>query len=176
MQICLHWAAVLIPNLTLLIPSYFGPTLYTKGGGGGGHLDPYLINSWLYKPQILQGITENTRFVKNLLHGYHGNCLITWCFSLIIVKTSTKNRYFANAPRNYKLEGVKIKLCVMIVLFSKCFVILIEIHEKVRHVGTICRVAIVNLTDQIGLKSRNVGENWYKHKENDSVFHFLVCK
>ena len=26
----------------------------------------------------------------------------------------------------------------------------IEIHDKVRHVGTICRVAIVNLTDQIG--------------------------
>ena len=29
---------------------------------------------------------------------------------------------------------------------------LIEIHDKVRHVGTICRVAIVNLTDQIGPK------------------------
>ena len=28
-----------------------------------------------------------------------------------------KNRYFSNAPRNHKLEGVKIKLCVMIVLF-----------------------------------------------------------
>ena len=44
-------------KLNLLIPSYFGPTLYTKGGGGGGHLDPYyLINTWLYQPQILQGI------------------------------------------------------------------------------------------------------------------------
>ena len=28
-----------------------------------------------------------------------------------------KNRYFSNAPRNHKLEGVKIKLFVMIVLF-----------------------------------------------------------
>ena len=28
-----------------------------------------------------------------------------------------KNRYFSNALRNHKLEGVKIKLCVMIVLF-----------------------------------------------------------
>ena len=27
-----------------------------------------------------------------------------------------KNRYFSNAPRNHKLEGVKIKLCLMIVL------------------------------------------------------------
>ena len=111
----------LFPILTLLIPSYFGPTFYTKGG----HLTSYLINIWLYKPQILQGITDtlqglrNTRFVKNLLYGYHSNCLITWCFSLIIVKTSMKNRYFSNAQRNHKLEGVKIKLCVMIVLFSK---------------------------------------------------------
>ena len=108
--------------LTLLIPSYFGPTLYTKEG----HLDPpphYLISTWLYKPQILQvlempfKVSENTRLVKNLLYGYHGNCLITWCFSLIIVKTSMKNRYFSNAPKNHKLEDVKIKLCVVIVLF-----------------------------------------------------------
>ena len=28
-----------------------------------------------------------------------------------------KKRSFSNAPRNHKLEGVKIKLCVMIVLF-----------------------------------------------------------
>ena len=28
-----------------------------------------------------------------------------------------KSRYFSNALRNHKLEGVKIKLCVMIVLF-----------------------------------------------------------
>ena len=51
--------------LTLPNPSYFGPTLYTKEGG---HLDPLLSHqhlivpgenyhsSWLYKPQILQGI------------------------------------------------------------------------------------------------------------------------
>ena len=28
-----------------------------------------------------------------------------------------KNRYFSNAPRNHTLEGVEIKLCVLIVLF-----------------------------------------------------------
>ena len=45
-----------------------------------------------------------------------------WCFSLIIVKTSMKNRYFSNVPRNHKLEGVKIKLCddsSILVLFKK---------------------------------------------------------
>ena len=33
------------------------------------------------------------------------NCLITWCFSLIIVKTSMKNRYFQmlQETRNYKV-------------------------------------------------------------------------
>ena len=62
-------------------------------------------------------VSENTRFVKNLLYGCHVNCLITWCFSLIIVKTSMKNRYFSNALRNHKLEGVKINLCVMTVPF-----------------------------------------------------------
>ena len=103
------------------------------GGGGGGHLDPPTISSTLdctnlkfckvldipFKVSentrfvknlkfckvldIPFKISENTRFVKNLLYGYHGNCLITWCFSLIIVKTSMKNRYFSNAPRNHKL-------------------------------------------------------------------------
>ena len=29
---------------------------------------------------------------------------------------------------------------------------LVEIHDKMRHEGTICRIAIVNLTDQIGPK------------------------
>ena len=67
--------------------------------------------------EILFKVSENTKFVKNLLYGYYGNCLITWCFSLIIVKTSMKNRSFSNAPRNHQLEGVKIKLCVMIVMF-----------------------------------------------------------
>ena len=66
---------------------------------------------------ILFKVSENRRFVKNLLYGYHGNCLITWCFLLIIVKTSMKHRYFSNAPRNHKLEDVKINLFVMIVLF-----------------------------------------------------------
>ena len=31
-----------------------------------------------------------------------------------------ENRYFSNAPRNHKLEGIKIKLCVMIVIVM-CF-------------------------------------------------------
>ena len=43
--------------LTLLIPSYFGPTLYINGGGGVIWTPLYyLINTSLYKPQILQGI------------------------------------------------------------------------------------------------------------------------
>ena len=37
-------------------------------------------------------VSENTRFVKNLFYGYHGNCLITWCFSLISVKMVMKNK------------------------------------------------------------------------------------
>ena len=114
-------------GLTILnIPSYFGPTLYTKGG----HLDPPTISSTLGCTNLKFGkvfeipfkVSEITRFVENLLCSYHGNCLIAWCFSLIIVKTSMKNLSFSNAPGNHKLEGVKIKLCVMIVLllyFSK---------------------------------------------------------
>ena len=117
--------------LTLLIPSYFGPTLYTKGGGGGGrggkgHLDPPTISSTLDCTNlrfckvldiIPFQVSENTRSVKNLLYGYHANCLITWCFSLIIVKTSMRNRYFSNAPKTTNLKVLKIKLCAMIVLF-----------------------------------------------------------
>ena len=99
-------------------------TLY-QGGGGGGSSGPLTISSTLGCTnlnfckvlEIPFKVSENTRFVKNLLYGYHGNCLITWCFSLIIVETSMKDRYFSNAPRNHKLEGVKVKLCVMIVLF-----------------------------------------------------------
>ena len=77
----------------------------------GGHLDPPppAISSTLDCTnlkfcKVLDmpfKVSENTRFVKNLLYGYHGNCLITWCFSLIIVKTSMKNWYFSNAPRNH---------------------------------------------------------------------------
>ena len=37
-------------------------------------------------------VSENTRFVKNLSCGYHGNCLITWCFLLISVKMVMKNK------------------------------------------------------------------------------------
>ena len=62
-------------TLTLLIPSYFGPTLYTKGGSSGPPY--YLMNTWLYKPQILQGIRDTLqrlrkhKVCKNLLYGYH---------------------------------------------------------------------------------------------------------
>ena len=51
-------------TLTILIPSYFGPTLYTKGEGD--HLDPryYPINTWLYKRQILQGIRDTLKGLR----------------------------------------------------------------------------------------------------------------
>ena len=107
-------------NCSTVYPSYTKlfrtHTLYQ----GGGHLDAPTISSTLgcrnlkfcKVLEIPFKVSENTRFVKNLLYGYHGNCLITWCFSLIIVKTSMKNRSFSNAPRNHKLEGVKNKtLC-----------------------------------------------------------------
>ena len=91
--------------LSILNPFYtklFRTHTSHQGGGGGVIWTPYyLINTWLYKPQILQGIRDALQGLrkhkvckKNLLYGYYGNCLITWCFSLIIVKTSTKNRYF----------------------------------------------------------------------------------
>ena len=93
-------------------------------GGGGGHLDPPTISStlgctYLKFCKVLEipfKVSENTRFVKSLLYGYHGNCLITWCFSLTITNEDGK-QVFSNASRNHKLEGVKIKLCVLIVLF-----------------------------------------------------------
>ena len=108
------------PSYTKLFRTH---TLYQ--GGGGGSSGPPTVSSTLDCTNlkfckvldIPFKVSENTRFVKNLLYGYHGNCLITRCFSLIIVKTSMKNRYFSNAPRNHRLEGVKIKLCVMIVPF-----------------------------------------------------------
>ena len=48
-------------------------------------------------------VSENKMLLKNLFYGFLGNCLITRCFLLIISET---------------LQGVKIKLCVMIALFS----------------------------------------------------------
>ena len=107
------------PSYTKLFRTH---TLYKGGGGSSG---PTTISSTLDCTNLKFSkvldkpfkVSENTRFVKILLYGYHGNCLITWCFSLIIVKTSMINRYFSNAPRNHKLEGVKIKRFVMIVPF-----------------------------------------------------------
>ena len=83
-------------KVCLPIPSYFRPTLYTKGGSSG----PPTISSTLGCTnikfckvlEIPFKVSENTRFVKILLYGYHGNCLITWCFSLIIVKMIMKSR------------------------------------------------------------------------------------
>ena len=66
----------------------------------------YLINTWLYKPQILQGIRytlqglRKHQVCKKILYGYHGNCLITWCFSLIIIKTSMKTGIFEMLPES----------------------------------------------------------------------------
>ena len=67
--------------LTLLMPSYFGPTLYTQGV----IWFPPTISSTLgctnlkfcKVVEIPFKVSENTRFVQNLLYGYHGNCLIT---------------------------------------------------------------------------------------------------
>ena len=112
-------------TLSLLIPNCFGPTLYTKGNPlpppPPPTISPTLDCTNLKFCKVLDipfKVPKNTRFVKNLLYGYHGYCLITWCFSLIIVKTSMKNKYFSNTPRSHKL-GVKITLCVMIVLFMR---------------------------------------------------------
>ena len=80
---------------TLLIPNY---TLYQ--GGGVWSSGPPTISSTLGCTnvkfckvlEIPFKVSENTRFVENLLYGYHCNRLITWCFPLIIVKTIMKNR------------------------------------------------------------------------------------
>ena len=86
-------------NVYQFNPSYtklFWTHILYQGGGGVIWTPYYLINTWLYKRQIFYvleipfKISENTRFVKNLLYGYHGNCFITWCFSLIIVKMLPK--------------------------------------------------------------------------------------
>ena len=68
-------------------------------------------------------VSENTRFVKNLLYGYHGNCLTD---NMVLIANNCQNehenRYFSNAPRNHKLQGVTTKLCddsSILVLFKK---------------------------------------------------------
>ena len=111
------------PSYTKLFRTH---TLYLGGSSGPPTISSTLHCTNLKFCKVLDipfNVSENPRFVKNLLHGYHGNCLITWCFSLIIVKTNMKNRYFSNAPRNHKLEGVKNKtLCddsSILVLFKK---------------------------------------------------------
>ena len=109
---------------TLLIPSYFGPTLYTKAGGGGSSGSPYyLINTWLYKPQILQDIRNTLQGLRKHKVCKKSFVWLPWqLFDNMVLfandcQTEYENRSFSNAPRNHKLEGVKTKLCVMIVLF-----------------------------------------------------------
>ena len=84
----------------------------------------YLINNWLYKPRVLQGIRDTLQG-----HRKHKVCKksfvwLPWqLFDNMVLYTNNcqneyeEQRYFSNAPRNHKLEGVKIKICVMIVLF-----------------------------------------------------------
>ena len=51
---------------------------------------------------------------------------------------------------------------------------LIEIHDEIRHGGTICRVAIVNLTDQIGPKRVEMSTGTNK-KKMTQCFIFLFA-
>ena len=82
--------------LTLLIPCYFRPTHYIKGG----YLNPPTISltfsctkvKFCRILEIPFKVLESQRSVENLLYDYHGNCSITWFFSLIIVKMFMKNR------------------------------------------------------------------------------------
>ena len=51
------------PSYTKLFRTH---TLYQGGGGGGGGPDDsYLINTWLYKRQILQGIRDALQCFRN---------------------------------------------------------------------------------------------------------------
>ena len=85
---------------TLLIPRYFGPTLYTKGGRGGEGIWTPTTSSIFSSTnvkfctvwEIPFKVLENKRLVKNLSYDYHGNCLITMVLLLIIVKMIMKNR------------------------------------------------------------------------------------
>ena len=87
---------LLCTPLTLLIPSYFRPTLYSKWGSSGPQVThQHLVvqtSNFASIRDTLQSLRKHKFCKKNLLYAYHGNCLITWCFSLIIVKTSMKNR------------------------------------------------------------------------------------
>ena len=110
-----HW---LNPSYTKLFRTY---TL-TKGGRSSG--PPYfLINTWLYIPQILQGIRDTLQGLRKHKVCKKSFVWLPWqLFDNIVLFTnncqvSMKNRYFSNAPRNHKLEGAKTKFCVLIVLF-----------------------------------------------------------
>ena len=96
-------------GLTLLIPSYFGLTLYTKGGSSGPPY--YLINTWLYKPQILQGIRDTIQGLRKHKVCKKSFVWLPWqlfdnmVLLLIIVKTSMKTGIFQMLPEttNYKV-------------------------------------------------------------------------
>ena len=113
------------------MPSYFGPTLYTKGGGGGGGRGSSgapTISSTLNctKPKILQGIRYTLQDLKKHKVCNKSFVWLPWqLFDNMVLfankcQNEYENRYFSNAPRNHKLEGVKIKLCAIIVIFM-CF-------------------------------------------------------
>ena len=119
-------------------------------------------------------VSENIRFVKNLLYGYHGNCLMTSFFMLITVKMSMTNRYFSNALRNHKLEVVKTKLCVMIILslyFSKS-------NFKVGGSAIFCHTLFYTFSDQIHSPQRSkstkkVKKVFFGQILNSSLIFFL---
>ena len=62
-------------------------------------------------------VSENTRFVKKSF------VWLPWQLfdNMVLFTNNCQNEYekqvFSNAPRNHKLEDVKIKRCVMTVLF-----------------------------------------------------------
>ena len=102
---------------------------FIQGGGGGVIWTPTISSTLdctnLKFCKILDipfKVSKNTRVVKIFLYGYHGNCLITWVLFANNCQKEYEKQVFSNASRNHELQGVNIKLYVMIVLlmfFSK---------------------------------------------------------
>ena len=83
-------------GLTLFIPRYFGPTLYTKGGGGGVIWNPYyLINKWLYKPYILQGIRDTLQGLRKHEVCKKSFAWLPWQLfdNIVLFATNCQNEY-----------------------------------------------------------------------------------
>ena len=114
--------------LTLLIPNHFGLHFIPREGVSG-HPPPPTISSTLSRTnvkfcKVLEKpfkVSENKRSVKDLFYGYHGNCLITWCFSLTIVQMIMKNRYFQMLPETTNFKVLNKTSCndSSILLFQK---------------------------------------------------------